>query len=373
MFIDADSILYRAAHLACGDKALAEAEAIANTVGDYTIVTVEGGIAQSELVETNLVTLVANSEREALKVYSTIHDTTYWQAKVIRFTPGDSAEEDIDLATAEVSSQLEDMKRIFHSMTADIVREVMADASAKGYEVYPDPIHVITVKGKHEVCKYLADNFRYDVMSCVEDPNVKGYKANRAGMEVPDGLNDIYEYAFNLETTVCESGVEADDVCVHYGRLGHIVCALDKDVLGSLEYAYNYGRQEWSERSPEEIAKFPFLQTITGDSSDGLRGVFRVGAKGAEKALLDTTSEYAMWAIVVKTYAMKDQSMEEAIATMQCVRMDQWTPEEGLVLWSPPKKGRLTEPTFNENACDPQWRYVDTKEEIPNEVVHDAR
>lgn len=306
IYIDADSILYRASHLAGGDKDLAEAEALACDGDDLGLDTVQ-------------------------------------------------------------SDKLEDMKRIFHSMTKDIVRVVLEDADAKGYEVDSEPIHVITVKGKHPVCCDLADNFRYKVMTEVEDTNVKGYKANRAGMEVPEGLDDIYEYAFNLETTICESGVEADDVVVHYGRQGHIVCALDKDVLGSLEYAYNYGRMEWSEKTPEEIALFPFFQTITGDTSDGLRGVYRVGAKGAEKALAGTSCEYTMWKEVVKTYAMKDQSIEEAIATMRCVRMDQWTPENGLVLWTPPKKDRVTVPTFNKDPDAPRWKYEDTGEEIPNE------
>ena len=159
IYIDADSILYRASHLACADKDLAEAESIGCEEG-----------------------------------------------------------EELGLEDAIQSSQLEDMKRIFHSMTNDIVRAVQEDAEAKGYEVNPEPIHVITVKGKHTVCTGLADNFRYKIMAEVEDEKVKGYKANRAGMEVPDGLDDIYEYAFNLETTICESGVEADDVVVYYGR-----------------------------------------------------------------------------------------------------------------------------------------------------------
>lgn len=280
IFIDADSLLYRSAHLVGTDKDLAEAE--------------------------NLV----------------IDDA-----------------EDIGLEEAEETTAVSAMAKIFHSMTRDIVNAVIADAEAKGYEVNPVPRHVITVKGKHEVCKDMVDNFRYNIMSSVSDPNVKGYKENRKGMEVPEGLDDIYEYVFNLETTICESGVEADDVVVYYGRQGHIVCALDKDVLGSLEYCYNYGKQEWVENYPEEIARFPYYQTITGDTSDGLRGVFRVGAKGAEKALSGTSCDYTMWAAVVKQYALKDQTIDEAIATMRCVRMDQWTPETGLVLWTPPVKG----------------------------------
>jgi len=223
-------------------------------------------------------------------------------------------------------------------MVNEMMDAVFVDAKAKGYKVDPQPKYVITVKGSSECCNGLADNFRYKVMESVEDSNVKGYKANRSGMEVPDGLLEIYNYVFNLEHTICESGVEADDVVVHYGNQGHIVCALDKDVLGSLEYAYNFGRKEWVENTKEEIAFFPYYQTLTGDSSDGLRGAFRIGDKKARAILEGLTDPLDMWKAVVTTYYTKDQTLEEAIATMRCVLMTQWTPEEGLQLWTPPKK-----------------------------------
>ena len=88
----------------------------------------------------------------------------------------------------------------------------------------------------------------------------------------------------------------------------------------------------------EEIAFFPYYQTITGDSSDGLRGAYRIGDKGARKALEGLTDPLAMWKAVVTCYYTKDQTLEEAIATYRCVSMTQWTPENGLVFWQPPKK-----------------------------------
>lgn len=277
IYIDADSLLYRSSHLSTGDSDLREAEALEE------------------------------------------HDA-----------------DDVGLELAPVSSQLMEMRRIFHSMTNDIVRTILQ----RFPDADPTPHHVITVKSSHKACEGMTDNFRYNVMSCVEDCNVKGYKENRKGMEVPEGLDDIYQYVYDMETTICEDGVEADDVVVYYGRQGHIVAALDKDVIGSLELAYNYGKIEWVENEPDKIAMFPYIQTIMGDTSDGLRGVYRVGAKGAEKALYDLPlDDYELWKAVVKQYVLKDQTIEEAIATMRCVRMDQWTPEEGLVLWTPPKKG----------------------------------
>jgi hypothetical protein len=258
-------------------------------------------------------------------------------------TDGD---EDIELDTADSVDTLIAMTKIFHSMANEIVDAVRLKHDIE-YVIY-----VLTVKPKLACCNSLEDNFRYFAMSNTGDPVVKGYKSNRAGMEVPEGLNDIYEYVFNLPATICVSGIEADDVCVYKGRQGHIVAALDKDVLGSLVYAYNYGKKEWVEHTEEEVAKFPFLQTIMGDSSDGLRGVYRVGAKGAEKALadIDHTDEYAMWVAVIKQYYLKDQSLEEAVATMRCVRMDEWTEEKGLVLWTPPSRDR--ECTREETRAD---------------------
>jgi len=308
IYIDSDSLLYRAAHLAGhSDKDLSEAEAIEED-GD-----------------------------------------------------------DLGLEDAVETDSLADMKRIFHSMAREIIKAVMDDSVAKGYAVNPEPTYVLTVKGKLEICSALSDNFRYDIMTDVEDPAVKGYKSNRAGMEVPDGLNEIYEYVFNLEETICIGGVEADDVCVYYGRQGHIVAALDKDVLGSLEYAYNFGKFEWVENTPEEIMKFPYFQTITGDTSDGLRGVYRVGKVGANKALAGCTTHYDMWKAVVMQYVLKDQTIEEAIATMRCVLMNQWSPENGLVYWQPPKRDINTVQTFNADPKAPQWKDEETGKEIPND------
>ena len=278
LYIDADSILYRASHL----------------------VTAKDDQAQKEA--------------EAIEI--------------------DGEDEDLDLGEAEETNNLDAMAKIFNSMVAEIVKEVSL------VENIDEVIHVLTVKPKLECCIGMDDNFRYTIMNNVEDEAVKGYKSNRAGMAVPDGLNSIYEYVYQLPNTVCISGVEADDYVVYKGRQGHIIAALDKDVLGSLEYAYNYGKKEWWTSSADQVARFPYLQTIMGDTSDGLRGVYRVGLKGAEKALdgINPFNDLDMWVAVIKQYYLKDQSLSEAVATMRCVRMDMWTEEDGLVLWCPPSR-----------------------------------
>jgi hypothetical protein len=294
--IDADSLLYRAAHLANGDASLKEA-------------------LEDTLEE------VDDSGLEAL-------------------------------SSATGTEELTESQRIFHSMLSEVVTgategiESMtspSDTTEEG-DFNPTMIEgieiVLTVKPSREVCDDLKDNFRYMVMETVQDPEVKGYKSNRKGMDVPEGLDELYDYVFNLDNTVCISEIEADDYCVYMASQGHIICALDKDVLGSIEVGYNYNRKEWVDNHKTDIKRFPYLQTLTGDSSDGLRGVYRVGTKGAEKILGSEVDEFELWKRVVQTYYEKGQTLEEAIATMRCVRMDQWTPEHGLQLWNPPKRNK---------------------------------
>ena len=139
--------------------------------------------------------------------------------------------DDLDLETAEDTDMLEAMASTFHSMVKEIMVACQDDADAKGYEIEKEPILVLTVKSGSDRCDNLADNFRYEVMESVEDENVKAYKHSRAGMEVPDGLLDIYNYVFDLPNSICIGGVEADDVVVYYGTQGHIVAALDLSLI----------------------------------------------------------------------------------------------------------------------------------------------
>ena len=277
--IDADSLLYRASHIACcKDNELAEAEAI----------------------ET------------------------------------DDTEEDIDLGTntqTEIDILMQ-MVKIFHSMLNEIVKEVDSKYDIEKH------IIVLTVKPKLECCSGMLDNFRYEVMNSVEDEAVKGYKHNRRGMEVPEGLNDLYEYVYGLEQTICISAIEADDYVVRKGLEGHMVSALDKDVIYSVPLAYNYNKFEYIENTKEESRRWFWTQVITGDGGDGIRGIYRVGAKGADKMLegMESMTDFDIWKLIVTKYYEKGQTLAEAIATARCVSMTQWTEENGLVLWTPPTK-----------------------------------
>ena len=84
--------------------------------------------------------------------------------------------------------------------------------------------------------------------------------------------------------------VEADDVVVYLKKkhpVKYILCAIDKDVLYSVEGKhYNYYtntsfdvKARWVKVTKEDTIKWLYAQTIKGDSTDDIQGIYRYGVK----------------------------------------------------------------------------------------------
>ena len=173
-------------------------------------------------------------------------------------------------------------------------------------------------------------SFRYEIF--------EEYKANRTKditKRPPAKLRELKEI-------ICEdddnafvwNSVEADDVvCSVYDPEKHILGAVDKDVIKNLVGRhYNYYRSIHYNIEPKFVdidektaAQQPYIQTLTGDTSDGVPGLKRVGPKTAEKLLGDETDPKKLWAIVKETYAKKGKSEEDALLTMRLVNMHQYS------------------------------------------------
>ena len=88
---------------------------------------------------------------------------------------------------------------------------------------------------------------------------------------------------------------------------------------------------------------------MTGDSSDGIKGIYRFGPKAAEKTLPEFTDHETMWDTVIDTFQDKGYSEEYAILMMRLVNLGQLT-NEGIKLWEPPFNYRITDgPEFYDN------------------------
>lgn len=153
---------------------------------------------------------------------------------------------------------------------------------------------------------------------------------------------------------------EADDTVVARKRAlpdKYVLCAVDKDVLYTLEGEHfnYYSRPGGTNRfgntmkeiqmhyidvPKEQAMKHHYLQVLTGDPGDNVIGLFRVGPKGAEKALSNCQNPKECWDEVLRMYGNKSRSAFDAVKNMRLVGMHQVTyfPETDsyeLNLWTP--------------------------------------
>lgn len=116
------------------------------------------------------------------------------------------------------------------------------------------------------------------------------YKAQRS-KEKPEFYTQVEEYAINVEKFVVFEDYEADD-CVITARnllnleaIPHKVLALDKDVLNSAGYNYDFKNNRDILVTPYESERKFWISMITGDTADNIKGIPGKGIKYAEHSL----------------------------------------------------------------------------------------
>ena len=148
------------------------------------------------------------------------------------------------------------------------------------------------------------NNFRYDI-----DPT---YKANRTGSD-PKWREALRLHLINEWNAYECVGFEADDQCGVEQKEDGSTCivAIDKDLLQvpGLHYSWPITRKNtivreglFREISKEEGMRRFFTQALTGDTSDNIKGIYGIGAKKAEKLLVDCRTEEEMYLKVYDVY-----------------------------------------------------------------------
>jgi 5'-3' exonuclease len=142
-----------------------------------------------------------------------------------------------------------------------------------------------------------SDNFRY------EEAYSKPYKGNRSEAGRPMYLNEMKEYIMDKYDAISCHGYEADDAVIAmsdmYGE--HcIVMSQDKDLRQQQGHHYDYVKGEFIYITQDEGIKNLWKQVITGDSTDNIPGLYRIGDKKAEAYLSSyDVPEYpmAVWSL----------------------------------------------------------------------------
>ena len=118
----------------------------------------------------------------------------------------------------------------------------------------------------------------------------KPYKGNRKYNDKPIIFPAIKEYLRQRWNFISVPELEADDlVSVFHDPLKTVICSPDKDVLKQVPGKhFNYQKMEWVNTSEQDANKFLWMQTLMGDSTDGIPGIPGMGPKTSEKIINET-------------------------------------------------------------------------------------
>lgn len=174
------------------------------------------------------------------------------------------------------------------------------------------------------------------------------YKGNRLEVQKPVNLKAVKDfYAANFETYQ-RPGLEADDcmgiLSTHATLVSgeKIIVSTDKDMKTIPGLLYNPKKDKAPRRISELDADRYFMeQTLTGDATDGYPGCRGIGPKSpfvTELAEAKTLKD--LWSIVIRGYASKKKTPEEALVQARCARIlraSDWDfAGRRPRLWSPP-------------------------------------
>ena len=199
------------------------------------------------------------------------------------------------------------------------------EAEEKTDEVMDEITFSTTDRGeKVEVFLTGKGNFRYDISPT--------YKANRKDTVKPEHLSHVRDYLVKAWDAVISSGVEADDlIAMRATELGFkcVIVSTDKDFKQIPCRHYNPMKDEWLEVEEFEGLTFFYSQILTGDRSDNVEGLYRVGPVKAKAILDGATTEEELYEKVVEAY-----EGNEELVVMNARLL--WLRRKEEELWLPP-------------------------------------
>lgn len=196
---------------------------------------------------------------------------------------------DADIVAYRVACtcQEDDAQDFVFARLEDLVDSILVNTEATEYRLF--------LTGK--------DNFRYTVYP--------EYKAHRP-KEKPFWLEAARQYliaTFNAEVI---DGQEADDAMGIYQTEDTIICSIDKDLLMIPGRHYNFVKDEFITVTEESGIRHFYIQCLTGDRADNIKGIEKIGPKKAEKLLAECITEKEMFDAVRNAYSNDEEFIMNA-------------------------------------------------------------
>ena len=192
---------------------------------------------------------------------------------------------DADIVAYRVACTLEedDAEDFVFARAEDLVDQILVNTEATEYRLF--------LTGK--------DNFRYTLYP--------EYKANRRDKEKPFWLEGIRQYLkanFNAEVI---DGQEADDALGIAQTDDTIICSIDKDLLMIPGKHYNFVKDVFVTIDKDQAMKNFYMQCLTGDRSDNIKGIDGIGPKKAEKILDGCITEQELFNATREAYSNDEE------------------------------------------------------------------
>ena len=187
-------------------------------------------------------------------------------------------------------------------------------------------------------------NFRKSIQ-----PDYKGHRNRKK----PCGYRRVINQLKTEFEVIIMPELEADDALGIYATAnpGNVICSPDKDmrqIPGQL-----FDMKDLTTVTPEEGARWHFIQTLAGDQTDGYAGVPGIGVKRA--ATLFDEKGYT-WKTVVEAFADKDLSEEVALENARLAKIltadDYDFIEHRPILFTPAANYRIDDGAVIQNEKD---------------------
>jgi hypothetical protein len=168
------------------------------------------------------------------------------------------------------------------------------------------------------------NNFRHNIAKTAP------YKGNRSAK--PEHLPYLRMHLIEQWGANVSDGEEADDVIAIEATAAlnkSIIVSVDKDFKQVQGWHYNFVKKEGYYVTEEEGLESLYMQILTGDDADNIKGLYRVGPAKAAKILEESVDEVDMYLRCIDAY---DGNEERVIENARLLYLRRHKDE----IWQPP-------------------------------------
>jgi DNA polymerase-1 len=181
------------------------------------------------------------------------------------------------------------------------------------------------------ICLSDRENFRHDV--------AKFYKSGRKKSRKPTGYKAMVEWCMTTYRTTSRPKLEADDcmgiIATMPTNEDCVIVSDDKDMKTIPCRLYRPTNREHMIIDEEEANRYFLTQCLTGDITDGYKGLAGIGEKRAAKIL----GSRPCWSLVEAAYIKAGLTYEDALQQARLARILRWSEwdsdKQEVVLWTP--------------------------------------